>query len=306
MVWVNFLLLNLVWHDDSDDSIGLVAGLRNNTRIALDDARIFLEPSEANIQALMLLGCHGEDYASPNLSWMLMGHACRQAQALGLHKPKAVDAEDRQRQLALFWSLFMVDKTCSLAFGRPTLLPTTIYRDVPAPDFSFLQKFQPHRPGKSFTQAIYGAHFFCQNIDLAKLAGHVLDLLGGGNSTFDILELIEKIDAWGLTTSQVCAASSPRKALSNILQLLSSARDMELSRSTDHQCREMSIGMRAMEFQRLHLLLLLLQGNEHYALRRLAIARQTISLLPSLVSNSSQVYNGIVWCVQVAEKAWQF
>lgn len=39
--------------------------LNMNTRLALNDASIFLEPSEANIQALMLLGLNGEDFASP-------------------------------------------------------------------------------------------------------------------------------------------------------------------------------------------------------------------------------------------------
>ncbi|OQD98335.1 hypothetical protein PENSOL_c009G03385 [Penicillium solitum] len=74
---------------------------RRNVQLALNDSSIFLKPSYANVQALCFLAMHGEDYAAPNLSWMLLGHACRQAEALGLHSPAHQDLDSRQQRLCL-------------------------------------------------------------------------------------------------------------------------------------------------------------------------------------------------------------
>ncbi|KAH0489927.1 hypothetical protein TgHK011_001418 [Trichoderma gracile] len=207
IVYVDFILLTLLQHDPSQADT--VESLKKNTDKALNDFRIFLEPSEINIQALMLLGCHGDQYASPNLSWMLVGHACRQAQALGLHKAggRGGSYAQQQRQLALFWSLFSVDKSCSLAFGRPMLLPTAIYEDVPLPDFQYLLGYHPHRnqpiPTRSGSHtSIFGAHFFIQGMHLAKLTGAVLNLLASPATATDHETLATKLQSWDSTTNE--------------------------------------------------------------------------------------------------------
>lgn len=206
IVYINFILLSLLQHDVSQADI--VENLKKNTNLALNDFRIFLEPSETNIQALMLLGCHGEQYASPNLSWMLVGHACRQAQAVGLHSLKGDGYEQRQRRLALFWSLFSVDKSCSLAFGRPTLLPTAIYENVPLPDFQYLLTYHPHRKEPIQTEngpvaSTFGAHFFIQEMQLAKLTGAVLDFLASPDNMASYRALIAQLQSWDSVTNEV-------------------------------------------------------------------------------------------------------
>lgn len=206
VVYINFILLSLLQHDVSQADI--VENLKKNTNLALNDFRIFLEPSETNIQALMLLGCHGEQYASPNLSWMLVGHACRQAQAVGLHSLKSDAYEQRQRRLALFWSLFSVDKSCSLAFGRPMLLPTAIYEYVPLPDFQYLLKYHPHRKEPVQTEngpiaSTFGAHFFIQGMKLAKLTGAVLDFLANPGNLTSYQSLTAQLQSWDSVTNEV-------------------------------------------------------------------------------------------------------
>lgn len=203
LIYVNFLLHSLCLGDPSQAQ--LASSLKHNTRLALDDAKLFLEPSGVNIQALMMLACHGEDYSSPNLSWMLMGHACQQAQAIGLHVPKEGDFGERQRQLALFWSLFAVDKSCSLAFGRPVFLPTTTYKDTPLPDFEYLKGYQPHRGGAPpSASSSFGAYFFHQKIELAKLTGNVLDSLGNAPLANKTMILLNELKEWDVETSKVC------------------------------------------------------------------------------------------------------
>ncbi len=57
----------------------------------------------------------------------------------------------------------------------------------------------------------------------------------------------------------------------------------------------MSLGIRTMEFQYLHLLILLTKDSPQHAELRVRSARDMVSLLPNLVSNWNQVYNGLVW-----------
>ncbi|VUC29501.1 unnamed protein product [Clonostachys rosea] len=280
LVWINFLLLNFYLDEKPQPRASLIDNLRRNMQRALNNASVFLEPREINVQALMLLACHGEDYSSPNVSWMLMGHACRQAQALGLHIAKTKTASENQRRLSLFWSLFVMDKISSLAFGRPTLLPTGLYQDVPSPEFQHLRRYQPHRLGLTLLEeSTFGAHFFRANIDLAKLAGLVLDFLCKITLSLEREALIEKVEAWGNKTRHA----------------LEAARESELCHATEHHAREMSLGIDAMRFQQLHILLLLSQGDQSYLSRKIETAREILALLSDLVSNSSHVYNGIVW-----------
>ncbi|KAL7908242.1 hypothetical protein GGI35DRAFT_469961 [Trichoderma velutinum] len=282
IVYVDFILLTLLQNDNSQSDV--VESLQKNTEMALNDYRIFLEPREINIQALLLLGCHGEQYASPNLSWMLVGHACRQAQALGLHVVGRGSYKYQQRQLALFWSLFSIDKSCSLAFGRPMLLPTAIYENVPLPDFQYLLGYHPHRNQPIITQngsstSTFGAHFFIQGMKFAKLTGAALSLLAGPGSIADHQALAAKLRSWDSYTNE----------------LLLKVFNEESATSTAHQIQEMTIGVRAMRFQYLHILILILRKDPSSRERRVQAARDAIMLLPDLVSNSIHVYNGLVW-----------
>lgn len=73
--------------------------------------------------------------------------------------------------------------------------------------------------------------------------------------------------------------------------------DAESASSTAHQLQEMMIGVRAMRFQYLHILILLLRKDKNDKELRIQAARDAIALLPGLVSNSTHVYNGLVWYV---------
>ncbi|KKP05314.1 hypothetical protein THAR02_02580 [Trichoderma harzianum] len=234
IVYVNFILLTLLQNENSQSQSDVVESLQKNTEMALNDCRIFLEPSEINIQALLLLGCHGEQYASPNLSWMLVGHACRQAQALGLHV--------------------------------------------------YLLGYHPHRSQPVVTQngsstSTFGAHFFIQGMKLAKLTGAALSLLASPGNIADHQALAAKLRSWDSYTNE----------------LLLKVFDEESATSTAHQIQEMTIGVRAMRFQYLHILILVLRKDPSSRERRVQASRDAITILPDLVSNSIHVYNGLVW-----------
>jgi hypothetical protein len=158
------------------DSATFKTRLRWNTWMALDDGSLFLEPSEVNIQALFALAIHGDSFATPSLSWILVSHASRMTQAINLHLPGK-----EQRRILLFWSLYAVDKGVSLAFGRPPMLPSPYYQNVPLPDLGDgLAEYAPHidHQNKEQTHAgSFGATHFLQAILLSILTGKLLHFL---------------------------------------------------------------------------------------------------------------------------------
>ncbi|RTE83923.1 hypothetical protein BHE90_001530 [Fusarium euwallaceae] len=276
VVYVNYILLALT--TGSGEHAGAVTAFRKNMRLALDDAKVFLEPSEVNIQTLILLALHGEDFALPNMSWMLTGQACQQAQVLRLHSVTESDASspDQQRRLCLFWALLMADKSCSLAFGRPVFLPTEWFQDVPLPQFEYLQRFQAHQPQDQPATSAFGAHLFLQTVEFSKLIGFIVNLKGV-RSEREMLNSL--LDSWYQQT----------------YELLSQARDSETASHNTTQCREMSLGILSIQFRHLTACIILAGSSSGNEGLRVAQARQAISLLPNMVSNWNQVYNPAVW-----------
>lgn len=206
IVFFNYILLAAIssQHDEHEHK------LRQNSQLALNDSRIFLEPSLANVQTLALLAVHGEDFAAPNTSWILLSHACRQAEALGLHMKNSKDEFDEsQHKLCLFWMLFTLDKSCALAFGRPAFLPVSLYRYVPLPDEEFMRSFSPHETKASSgrkqnsKRSYFGSLMFKNTIELAKLMSDVLDVLGVGNSENSRDEIRSKLESWFSITNLV-------------------------------------------------------------------------------------------------------
>jgi hypothetical protein len=199
----------------SDDKSTKAQNFRQNMKLALNDSSIFLEPHESHLQALILLAIHGEDYSSPSLSWMLVGHACRQAEALGLHVSTNMDYEARQQRLSLFWLLFAVDKSCSLAFGRSCFLPSETYSHVPLPDLGYLTRLEPRsdlaetgeRKRKS---SMFGAHMFLARMELARLTGDSYALSNSEEMAETKGLLRTKLVEWHARTNKVTTVCNKR------------------------------------------------------------------------------------------------
>lgn len=203
VVFFNYILLSDIseGQDDKEDSF------RRNAHLALNDCRIFIEPRLSNIQALVLLSFHGEDFAAPNISWMLLSHACRQAEALGLHvntSPKS--STGYEHKLSLFWLLYTIDKSCALAFGRPMFLPTSLYRNVPLPTERSISEFQPHNGQNERLEDQgfgYGSAFFKATFELSHLTGEILQILAVETSGEERNEVRSRLDAWFIGTNTV-------------------------------------------------------------------------------------------------------
>lgn len=208
----------------------LCKGLQWNTWMCMEDSSVLLEPSELNVQALILVSCHGQELITPSLCWTLIGHACLMSQSLALHLPSPaapIGSKAYEQRICLFWSLFVIDKSLSLAFGRPAMLPDHLHKDVPMPNSHSLAQFRPHESQRSpptpidrslYEEATFGAtHFLCAR-ELAKLQGHILDILYRGGKDLDITHIASlkgDLDTW-------------MERMQNVSQLSSYARDVQL------------------------------------------------------------------------------
>ena len=119
------------------------AKLRCNLWLALNDARLLLEPSEPNIQALIVLALDVEEFTKPTLCWMLVTNACRMLLALGVNQ-RRFDSETRKRRVMMFWHLNIVDIGLALIFSRPPTFHRGMVREIHLPTLDQLLPFQPH------------------------------------------------------------------------------------------------------------------------------------------------------------------
>ncbi|KAF9769701.1 hypothetical protein IL306_012844 [Fusarium sp. DS 682] len=92
-------------------------------------------------------------------------------------------------------------------------------------------------------------------------------------------ELREHLGEWHTRTN---------KLLRNILE-------SERPSSSPNQLREMILGISTIKVEYLHALMALLKSHPPSKSLRLEAAREAISLLPSMVSNWTSVYNSMIW-----------
>ncbi|KAH8888639.1 hypothetical protein GQ53DRAFT_243765 [Thozetella sp. PMI_491] len=284
-IWVVFINYMLLASPSScAQAPQLAQAWRVNARVALEHAGLFLEPSKVAVQTFMLLAVHSDDFVSPNISWMLMSHACRQAQALSLQvRSTCLDPDEWQRQLSLFWCLFVVDKWFALAFGRPAFLPGVLYKNVPSPSLEHLTKFKPHFDNLETTpwdknRTTFGAHVFFQCIELAKLTDVILERLSAEDALCDRSELKASLDNWHRTS----------------IETLSRVKEAEMAALEPEQLEKMTSGIQTMHFRYLHILLLLTKDVPEDVELRVTSARQALAILPQMASHWNNAY-GVIW-----------
>lgn len=139
----------------------------------MNDVRLFLEPSEPNIQALALLATHVEEFTSPSLCWMLVANACRMLQALGINL-RHLYLETRQRRTMTFWYLNLVDKGLSIIFGRPPTFHHARSKDIGLPTVAQLLPYQPHNHTRVDNASRPGSLFGAQYIHQIMLLSHII------------------------------------------------------------------------------------------------------------------------------------
>ncbi|KAH0829406.1 fungal specific transcription factor domain-containing protein [Fonsecaea pedrosoi] len=185
--------------------------LRWNAWLAADEASLFMEPTILNIQAWTVFAVHGQDLVTPSLCWNLINQVCRMAQMIKLPLPSASakrDSELHSRSLCLFWSLFITEKSLSLSFGCPPVLPSALYRNLELPSPKQLSAYRPHLSGAGTDRPphveFFGAFYFVQCTKLAMIMGDMSDFyLLSSHDPGRHLELKRRLDQWISVVEQV-------------------------------------------------------------------------------------------------------
>ena len=193
-MFYGIILSNVSSNDPTNDD--LKGKLRCNLWLALNDVRLLLEPSEANIQALIVLACHVEEFTTPSLSWLLITNACRMLQALGVNH-RQLDSKTRERRAIVFWHLNLLDKGFALVFGRPPTFHRAMANEIKLPTLEQLLPFQPHQTS-TIRPSTFGVHFLHQMFRLTRTIADIWYCLFDGPSTNDdmVAELIERVNLW--------------------------------------------------------------------------------------------------------------
>lgn len=189
------IILSMVSSTDPMDKSTKVK-LQCNLWLALNDVRLFLEPSEPNIQALILLACHVEEFTTPSLCWMLVTNACRMLQALGVSHRRS-DTQTRERRVMIFWHLNLLDKGMALIFGRPPTFYRAMARDIALPTLNQLLPFQPHITSAG-APALFGTHFIHQMMLASLIMADIWNCLYEEDSPSEsrIASVREDLELW--------------------------------------------------------------------------------------------------------------
>lgn len=158
-------------------SASLKEKLQHNLCLALSDVRVLLEPSEANMQALVLVLTTMSEFTGPSLCWMLASNACRMLQALGVNQPY-LDRQTRERRRVSFWHLNLLDKALALIFGRTPTFHRAETRNVGLPTLQQIQPFRSHRTATA-APGFFGAHYMYQKILLSHLMDDIWQCVHG-------------------------------------------------------------------------------------------------------------------------------
>lgn len=173
----NFLTYGLVVDDPDQHRSELVLKrhMARNAWASFKDLKLFLTPGIEHVQALILLSITAQDTSRPGLCWMLACQACRLAQAMGLHRrvdslSHTLSPADIELRKYLFWTLYMLDKSFSLSFGR-----TSCFQDydcdVEVPKLSGVPANSDMKPLDVI--ACFHPEYFVATIELAKLQSAV-------------------------------------------------------------------------------------------------------------------------------------
>ncbi|KAH0841629.1 hypothetical protein FOPE_06700 [Fonsecaea pedrosoi] len=273
------IILNLVSETDPVDE-STKSKLRSNLMLALNDARLHLEPSEVNIQALLLLALDVEEFTTPTLCWMMVTNACRMLQALGVNH-RRFDSPTRDRRVMMFWHLYLVDIGLALIFGRSPAFHRGMPMGIPVPTvkriFSSQQDTDP-----SDTPALFGVHYINRMFLLSLIMGDIWYYLHEDPMPdyTNIESTSESLESWYLSTIQILEAASLTE------KPLLAAKD----------AAAIDLALRNVSFQYEYLYILLARSSPRMRVQCTESSKRMLCLLEKMGSDESQgSANSMVW-----------
>ncbi|KAL3470426.1 hypothetical protein BJX99DRAFT_49709 [Aspergillus californicus] len=105
---------------------GYVDLCRNNLDTTLANLHLLMPANVESIEALTMGASHAIEISKPSFALTLTSTASRLCQALGYHQRSSLEGasmQEQETQLALFWSIYSMDRALSLRLGRAATIP---------------------------------------------------------------------------------------------------------------------------------------------------------------------------------------
>lgn len=162
----------------SVDDFHLKDQLRQDLWSSLENISILLKPSDANIQAILMVIGLVPDLVDPSLCWMLSTSACRMLQALGVTH-KRIDTQTREQRQLRFWQLNLVDKALAVIFGRSPTFHQGMVNEINLPT---LEQIRPSTQQQTSdgSKGYFASHLMYQKFLLSKVMADIWQCLYGG------------------------------------------------------------------------------------------------------------------------------
>lgn len=171
---------------------------------SLGDINVLMKPSDANIQAILMVIGLGTDFLDPFLCWMLSTSACRMLQALGVTH-RTIDAQTEIKQRLRFWQLNLVDKALAVIFGRSPIFPERMTVEIGLPTLEQIRPSTPQRTSDG-SKGYFASHLLYQKFLLSKVMADIWQCLYGriDIKEFEIESAIANLESWYEQAHKVC------------------------------------------------------------------------------------------------------
>ncbi|CAI7585293.1 unnamed protein product [Penicillium pancosmium] len=262
----------------ADDS-RLKDQLRQDLWASLENIGVLLKPSDANIQAILMVIGLVPDLVDPSLCWMLSTSACRMLQALGVTH-KRIDTQTREQRQLRFWQLNLVDKALAVIFGRSPTFHQAMVNQVSLPT---LEQIRPSTKQQTSdgSKGYFASHLMYQKFLLSKVMADIWQCLYGGieNQIHAIETAIASLESWYEQAHKILeAAAMSEKPFC----------DAQNSKSID-------IGLRSQEFLYLYLKIVLSRNSPSRHPQCITGSKELLHLLLHLSPESDEPYHPFLW-----------
>lgn len=178
--------------------------LRQDLWASLENISVLLKPSDANIQAILMVIGLVPNLVDPSLCWMLSTSACRMLQALGVTH-KRIDTQTREQRQLRFWQLNLVDKALAVIFGRSPTFHQGMVNEINLPTLEHIRPSTQQQTSDG-SKGYFASHLIYQKFLLSKVMADIWQCLYGGieDQNHAIEAAIVDLECWYQQAHKVC------------------------------------------------------------------------------------------------------
>ncbi|KAI3071241.1 transcriptional regulator family: Fungal Specific TF [Penicillium roqueforti] len=261
------------------DAVHLKSQLRQELWASLGNISVLMKPSDANIQAILMVIGLVPDLIDPSLCWMLSTSACRMLQALGVTH-RRIDAQNREQRRLRFWQLNLVDKALAVIFGRSPIFPQRMGIEVGLPTLEQIRPSTQHRTSDG-SKGYFASHLMYQKFLLSKVMADIWQCLYGEieSQDLEIESVIANLESWYEQAHKTLEATAiSEKPFCNA-----------------QNAKSIDIGLRSQDFHYFYLKILLFRKSPPRRSQCITSSKELLNLLLHLSPESDEPYHPFLW-----------